>query len=341
MKHGRALLVGRSTLARVVVVNIFLVLVGAIAGTVVARRVSEHDIWIVMAAFFLIGAVVTALANYLVVRAAFRPLVDLSSAMATVHRGMSGVAVRSETYSPDLRTITEALAEMLDRLEDESRAYSRHSFESIEDERRRIGRELHDETSQSLAAALLSIDAALLHADACSPEVRAQVTNARTLIGHCLAQIRLLLYDLRPSVLDDFGLVPALRWYAESHLRLPGLEVTLDLEHAERRLPADVETALFRIAQDTLANVVKHAQATTVLLRLETKPGYVTLHVADNGLGFDPDKVAADAQGKFGVGLMSVRERVTALSGMFALETAPGAGTRIYIVIPLESEATA
>lgn len=317
----------------------FLVFVGAIAGTFVARNVSDDELWIVMAGFFLGGAVVTALANYLVVRAVFRPLVDLSSAMATVHRGMNGVALRPETYNPDLRTITEALAEMLDRLEDESRAYSRHSFESIEDERRRIGRELHDETSQSLAAALLSIDSALLNADACSPEVRAQVANARTLIGHCLAQIRLLLYDLRPSVLDDFGLVPALRWYVESHLRVHGLSVTLDFDDAQLRLPASAETALFRIAQDSLANVVKHAQATTVSLRLEVKPGYATLHVADNGVGFDPERVAADARGKYGVGLMSIRERVAALSGTLTLDSAPGEGTRIHVVIPLEPEA--
>jgi two-component system, NarL family, sensor histidine kinase UhpB len=339
MSSGAWRLGRRSTLSRVVVVNSLVIFAGAVGGTLLARRVSDEYLWIVMAGFFLCGAAVTALANYLVVRAAFRPLIDLSTAMATIHWGMRGEAVRPDSYGPDLRTISKALEEMLDRLEGESRAYSLHIFESIEDERRRIGRELHDETSQSLAAALLSIDTAQRGMHDCSPEVREQVTNARTLIGHCLGQIKLLLYDLRPSVLDDFGLSPALRWYVQSHLNAAGLEVVTDLDDAEGRLPPTVETALYRIAQESLANVVRHARATRVLVRLETKPNYVTLLVADNGTGFDPQSVPADTQGRYGVGLMSMRERSTALHGTLNIDTAAGQGTRVHVVIPLQAGA--
>jgi two-component system, NarL family, sensor histidine kinase UhpB len=338
LRADSLLLMGRSTLSRAVAVNSLVILAGAVLGTVLARRVSSEHLWIVMAAFFLGGAAVTTIANYLVLRAAFQPLVDLSSSMATIHRGMSGEAVRRESYSPDLRAMTEALEAMLDRLEGESRAYSLHIFESIEDERRRIGRELHDETSQSLAAALLNIDTALLGVEACSPEMRAQIINARTLIAHCLAQVKLLLYDLRPSVLDDFGLVPALRWYVQSHLQVPGLVAVVDLDGVQRRLPQAVETALFRIAQESLANVVKHARATRVLLRVEAKPAYVTLLVSDNGVGFDPASVPGDPRERYGVGLMSMRERATALHGTINVESAPGRGTRVHAVIPLEGE---
>jgi two-component system, NarL family, sensor histidine kinase UhpB len=344
MKRPRAdslLLMGRSTLYRAVAVNSLVILAGAVLGTVLARRVSSEHIWIVMAVFFLGGAAVTTIANYLVLRAAFQPLVDLSGSMATIHRGMNGEAVRPESYSPDLRAMTEALEAMLNRLEGESRAYSLHIFESIEDERRRIGRELHDETSQSLAAALLNIDTALLGVEGCSPEMRAQIINARTLLAHCLAQVKLLLYDLRPSVLDDFGLVPALRWYVQSHLQVPELVTVVDLDGVQRRLPQAVETALFRIAQESLANVVRHAQATRVLLRAEAKPGYVTLLVSDNGVGFDPATVPGDPRERYGVGLMSMRERTTALHGTMNIESAPGHGTRVHAVIPLEEGAAA
>lgn len=340
MKRPRAdsfLVMGRSTLSRVVAVNSLVILAGAVFGTVLARRVSGEHLWVVMAAFFLGGAAVTTVVNYLVLRVAFRPLVELSRSMATIHRGMSGDAVRSESYSPDLRAMTEALEAMLDRLEGESRAYSLHIFESIEDERRRIGRELHDETSQSLAAALLNIDSALRNVDGCSAEARGQVTNARALIGHCLAQVKLLLYDLRPSVLDDFGLAPALRWHVQSHLQVPGLEPVVDVEDAERRLPPAVETALFRIAQESLANVVKHARASRVLLRFEAKPGYATLLVADNGVGFDLTAVPQGARERYGVGLMSMRERAAALGGTINIESALGKGTRVHVVIPLEA----
>ncbi len=332
---------GRSTLYRVVAVNSAVILAGAVFGTLLARGAGDEYLWLVMVGFFLCGAAVTALANYLVLRAAFRPLVELSGAMATIHHGMRGEAVRPESYNPDLRAMTEALEEMLDRLEGESRAYSLHIFESIEDERRRIGSELHDETSQSLAAALLNIDTALLGVDGCSADVRALVDNARTLIAHCLAQIRLLLYDLRPSVLDDFGLVPALRWYVQSHLQVPGLEAVLDLDDADRRLAPVVETALFRIAQESLANVARHARATRVLLRLETKAGYVTMLVADNGAGFDPAGVPEDPRERYGVGLISMRERAAALHGTINIEASSGQGTRVHVVIPVTAEARA
>ncbi|MEZ5126508.1 MAG: sensor histidine kinase [Thermoleophilia bacterium] len=337
---GAGQLMGRSTLYRVVAVNSLVILAGAVFGSVLARRVSDEHLWAVMAAFFLGGAAVTALANYLVLRAAFRPLVDLSGAMATIHRGMRGEAVRPETYNPDLRAMTEALEAMLDRLEGESRAYSLHIFESIEDERRRIGRELHDETSQSLAAALLNIDTALKAMEE-GTEARAQVANARALLGHCLGQVKLLLYDLRPSVLDDFGLVPALRWYVQSHLRIEGLEVVADLEDAGRRLPPAVETALFRIAQESLANVMRHAQASRVLIRLEIKTAYATLAVIDNGVGFATASVVANASGRYGVGLMSMRERAVALHGTLDIDADPGRGTRVHAVIPLSDETEA
>jgi two-component system sensor histidine kinase UhpB len=323
-------------LYQVVLVNTLVIFVGVVAGTLLARQISAQDLWPAMALFFLGGAAVTTLANYLVLRAAFRPLFHLSRSMATIHRGMSGNAVRAESENPDLKTVTNALEEMLDRLEGESRAYSLHIFEQIEDERRRIGRELHDETSQSLAAALLSIDSAQRGLDECTGEAREQVANARELISHCLGQIKLLLYDLRPSVLDDFGLVPALRWYVQSHLQVPGLAVETDLDDGIRRLPPAVETALYRIAQESLANVVRHAAATRVLLRLEAKPSYVTLLVADNGRGFDPMDVPADAQGRYGVGIMSMRERASALHGTLNIESAPDRGARIHVVVPLD-----
>ncbi|MCX6364139.1 MAG: sensor histidine kinase, partial [Actinobacteria bacterium] len=192
------------------------------------------------------------------------------------------------------------------------------------------------ETSQSLAAALLNIDMALRGFEGCSPEVQDRVANARSLITHCLAQIKLLVYDLRPSMLDDFGLAPALRWYVKTHLDLSGLTVETDLDAADRRLPAEVETGLYRIAQESLSNVVKHSGATRATVRLETRPGYAVVAVEDNGVGFDREHAGADAEDRYGVGMLSMRERTAALGGTFRVESAVGRGTRIYVVIPLK-----
>jgi len=336
MRLSALRLAERPTLQRVVLVDVLVVLVGAVAGTLLARRVSGANPGLLIALFFTVGSLVLVVADYLVLRSAFSSLEQLRRAMAATHMGGHGRSVPSDTSDPDLRTVSDALAEMVERIAGESRAYSSLIFESIEDERRRIGRELHDETSQSLAAALLNIDMALGGFEGCGQEVQDRVATARALITHCLAQIKLLVYDLRPSMLDDFGLAPTLRWYVKTHLDLSGLTVETDLDAADRRLPAEVETGLYRIAQESLSNVVRHSGATRATLRLETGPGYAAVAVEDNGVGFEREDTAPDASERYGVGLLSMRERTAALGGTFRVESAVGRGTRVYVVIPLE-----
>jgi two-component system sensor histidine kinase UhpB len=338
MRLSRLRLGERPTLRRVAVVDILVILVGAVGGTLLARRLSGGNPWPLIATFFVVGSAAVVLFDYFMLRYAFRSLEDLSRVMATIHKGEGGSSVPADPSDRGLSTATEALATMLDRLEGESHAYSSLIFASIEEERRRIGRELHDETSQSLAAALLDIDIAERGFGECSPEVKERVDNARALITHCLGQIRLLVYDLRPSMLDDFGLVPALRWYVKSHLEPSGLAVETDFEDGEGRLPADVETGLYRIAQESLANVMKHSGATRASLRLETKPGYAVVAIEDNGVGF---AAGADKQrdGGHGVGLLSMRERAASLGGTLHVESSAGRGTRVHVVIPIKGGA--
>ncbi len=247
-------------------------------------------------------------------RVVVRPLLEVSRIIEAVRRGEAPAAARP---APSLRIPTcgpcpSALLAMVDRLEHEARRYSSRLLTSIEDERRRIGRELHDETSQTLAAILISLDLAEKGLLDAPPDVLARVANSKELIRHSLDQIKLLVYDLRPSMLDDLGLLPALRWYIQSHLRGSGIEVVTDFEHAEGRLPGHTETALYRIAQETLANVVKHANATRVSLLLEIQPGYARLAIHDDGVGFDPDEVMNDRADHYGMGLLSIKERAGA-----------------------------
>ena len=138
-------------------------------------------------------------------------------------------------------------------------------------------------------------------------------------------------------MLDDFGLVPTLRWYIQSHLQGAGPEIVTDFDEAGLRLPGDVETALYRVTQEALANAVKHADATKIHVRLVTKPGFVSLAVIDNGTGFDQD-AALHGNGHLGVGLLSIKERVELAGGSLNIESAVGRGTRLYVVVPLVSE---
>jgi len=325
----------RPTLWRLIAVNAGIVLAGAIGGTVLTRRFDVWPVWGLVLLFFCLGAAMIAAADYAILRNAFRPLVGLSKAMASVHKGERASALALDEGEPSLLGVARAASEMLDRIDLESRAYSAKIFESIENERRRIGRELHDETSQSLAAALLNLDLAEKSLDPAAPVALERIGTARQLIRHGLGQVKLLIHDLRPSMLDDFGLVPALRWYVQSHLQGAGLEVEVDLPDDNRRLPSEVETALYRIAQESLGNVARHSQATRALLALEVQSGYAVLAVSDNGAGFDPDDVILDREGRYGVGLLSIRERAELLGGTARITSAPGRGTQVHVVMPL------
>ncbi len=322
------------TLVRLVVANAAIVLAGAVGGTVLTRQLDDWPTWALVLVFFGGGSLMVATTTYVILRQTFRPLARLAQAMAGIHKG-ERTSLEVDDAEPSLRDVAQAAAEMLERIDVESRAYSAKIFESIENERRRIGRELHDETSQSLAAALLNLDLAEKALGESAPTAVERIANARQLIRHGLGQVKLLIHDLRPSMLDDFGLVPALRWYLQSHLRASGLEIVTDLPAANPRLPSEVETALYRIAQESLGNVVRHSLATRVLVSLEVQTGYVAMLISDNGQGFDPRDVILDREGRYGVGLLSIRERAELLRGTARITSAPGRGTQVHVVIPL------
>lgn len=325
------------TLLRLIAANAAIVLAGAVGGTALTRRFDDWPSWALVLVFFCLGALMIAAANYVILRNTFRPFADLSKAMASIHKGERASALAVSEGEPSLLGVARAASEMLDRIDLESRAYSAKIFESIENERRRIGRELHDETSQSLAAALLNLDLADKALASASSPVSKRIGTARQLVRHGLSQVKLLIHDLRPSMLDDFGLVPALRWYVQSHLEGAGLDIETDLPKANRRLPSEVETALYRIAQESLGNIARHSKATRALLSLEIQSGYAAMLVSDNGVGFDPAAVILDREGRYGVGLLSIRERAELLGGTASITSAPGKGTQVHVVIPLSA----
>jgi signal transduction histidine kinase len=209
-----------------------------------------------------------------------------------------------------------------------------------EEEQHRIARDLHDGIGQSLTSLLLGLRAA---AEVPTfEEARARLGELRSITASLLDEVRRLARGLRPSVLDDLGLAPALERYAADYTKAHGIAVdvyTPDL--ASARLPAEVETALYRIAQETLTNVLKHAAAKAVSLVVRRELGGssgVHLTVEDDGRGFDNDALLqAPGAGK-GLGLLDIRERAALLNGSVTLESRPGSGTTVHVCIPLREE---
>jgi two-component system sensor histidine kinase UhpB len=329
----------RPMVLRVVGANVLLAAIVA-AGTalIIARTDGGHTLLVLT--LLVSAAVAAVLVNLALVGPAGGLLEDLARAMGGMHRGDMACRVKDDWKDRDLRRLSASFNEMCRRLGDESLRYADRHLSSVEEERRRIGRELHDQTSQTLTATLVRLDLCDKALQDHDPrEAHRQVLTCKELLGHTIEEIKLLVYDLRPVMLDDFGLVPTLRWYIQSHVQGLGPEVVTDFDEAGARLPGSIETALYRITQEALSNAVRHSSATKILVRLTIRSGYASLAVIDNGVGFDLDDVLREgAVG--GMGLASIRERVELVGGTVNVESAVGRGARLYVVIPLSGDTT-
>jgi signal transduction histidine kinase len=203
----------------------------------------------------------------------------------------------------------------------------RRAVEGQELERRRLARELHDETGQALTSILLGLSALDEAEDA--DAIGTAVQNLRELVVDTLQNVRRLAVELRPTALDDFGLTAALERLAENFAEQTGIAIEVEAGLGQERLPSDVETVLYRLVQEALTNVVKHAQAEHVSIVLRRKEGAVSAVIEDDGRGF------ADGQGEGGLGLVGMRERVALVSGRFRIESSQNAGTTIVVEVPV------
>ena len=203
-----------------------------------------------------------------------------------------------------------------------------------EDERKRISRELHDETGQSLTSLMVGLRA--LEGATCLEEVRDTADQLRATAAQTLGSLHSLALELRPSVLDDLGLVAALKRYVKDYATGFGLDADFEaVGLEEKRLTPQVETTLYRIVQEALTNVARHAEASHVSVLLEQRRGSVIGIVEDDGRGFDVEGVLTSGQLKR-LGLHGMQERASLVGGKLTLESTPGIGTAVFIEIPLD-----
>ena len=260
------------------------------------------------------------------------PLVTRGRAIGiiAVHDKLGGEARFSDGDLRLAEIFAARAAVAVDLSERVARDTVRRVVEAQELERRRLARELHDETGQALTSILLGlkgIRGARTDEDAAQAEA-----DLRELVVQALQDVRGLAVELRPSALDDFGLLPALERLAETFEERSGIRTRIEARIADERLPPDVETVLYRLVQEALTNVVKHAGATSVSIVLTRRDGGVSAIVEDDGRGFAPDKVRDDA-----LGLVGMRERLALLDGTFVIESTPGSGTALVAFLPLRA----
>jgi two-component system, NarL family, sensor histidine kinase UhpB len=277
----------------------------------------------------LVGLVVTIAINALLLRHAFAPLARLAQRMETVDLLRPGQRLQIGR-DDEIGSVVGTFNRMLDRLEAERQESGRRVLAAQEAERIGIARDLHDEVGQVLTGVLLQLNSIAEGA----PEHEEALSEARHAVRRALDEVRRISSDLRPEMLEQLGLVSALTELTSSFARVTGIRVERQFATALPKLTPEVELAVYRIAQESLTNVARHAQAERVAIALETGRGSVILRVADDGRGF------AGAPTEHG-GLRSMRERALLVDGALAIKHAPEGGVEVRLEVPAPQRVTA
>ena len=237
------------------------------------------------------------------------------------------VAVENAKLHQEIQRQDEARGELL-----------REIFSIQEEERKRIARELHDETSQTLASLVANLEAVAGSLPADATTVKDRLKKLQSLSIGILDGMHRLIYELRPTLLDDLGLVAATRWLAEKNLKSAGVAINFRVVGVERRLSTQLETTIFRVIQEAITNIARHARANKASIALHFTRNAIKVDMKDNGAGFDVEEAISSKQRPRGLGLLGMKERVELFNGSFTIRSHSGGGTEIRIKVPLEQE---
>ncbi|MDB6121520.1 MAG: Multi-sensor signal transduction histidine kinase [Pedosphaera sp.] len=224
--------------------------------------------------------------------------------------------------------------EILQRTTEQLQTLSRRLLELQETERRHIARELHDEIGQALTALKINLQAVQRMAN--STAFAPRLLDSISIVDRTLRQVRNLSLDLRPSMLDDLGLCSALRWYADQQAQRSGLRIQFTANPPEMRLETAVETACFRVAQEALTNIVRHAQAHSVWVELKVEGKTLHLTIRDDGVGFDLDLIRQQVANGTSLGVLGMEERASLMGGRIEMKSVSGEGSEVHGWFPVE-----
>jgi two-component system sensor histidine kinase UhpB len=313
---------------RIAIGNSLIIILSVVFGTLVTRYLAQRtaDWWPIL--LLASGCVFISLVfNFFIVMAALRPLSELGR---LVKRLQSGEIPHQpeELNNPDPYTLRMAgtLQSLFLQLEErnrELRALSERALTAQEEERRGIAQGLHDDTGQALSMLIIQLDRIYERLPVENQELRKEVVQTRTLAANALSELRCILAGLHPAILDDLGLVPAIRWYARSHLEAAGLHVVVNAPGLPLELPPALTTTLFRIVQEAGNNILRHAEARSATIFLQVGADQIQLRVEDDGRGFHPQHASRDAVELQRLGLLGIRERAELFNGEVLIESAP------------------
>jgi two-component system, NarL family, sensor histidine kinase UhpB len=316
-----------SLAGQVVAVNVLLVVATLFAASAAANLdlAIKGQRW----SFLLLALTIllVLLVNMIMLRRRFLPLERLIATIEAIDPAAPGeLTLPSDAQEADeVGRLAASFRRMLGRIEDERRRSGRLVLRAQEEERRRLARDLHDEVNQALTAILLRLQAL---SQAAPPELDEELTELKRLVNQAMGELLQLARQLRPTALDDHGLLPAMATQVRRFAAQTGIKADLNATGESATLQPDEQIAVYRIAQEALANIARHAGATRVEVDLRAGGDGVELTVRDDGRGFEPGRPAG------GLGLGGMAERARLVGGELTIESRPGAGTALCLKVP-------
>jgi two-component system, NarL family, sensor histidine kinase UhpB len=319
----------RDLLTQVLIVNLLLVIAAVIAAVLAANP--GIDLGKKPQAGLVLGFAValTIAVNLYLLQRRFGPLERLVDDMERADLTRPGANLRGDapTSPEEVVRLHRAFVHMLERLEAERRRASSAALHAQEEERARVARDLHDEVNQSLTGLLLRLEAAREQAP---PGLAAELAEIRSVANQAMEELLALARQLRPTALDDLGLKAALAGHVSQLERQSGIAAQFESVGDVATVPRDVQTVVYRVAQEALSNAVHHSGAERLDVNLTRRDGVVELVVADDGRGFTFDQATR------GLGLAGMRERALLVNGDLQVESRPQVGTRVRLLVPIE-----
>ena len=327
-------------LYRIAIGNGFVIAIGAIGGTYITRLLADQAVdWWLILLFLGIGTILSVTINFWIIKSALRPLNELSTSVDRVQKDYSQIDPQFlQPTDPEIYQLASTLDSLIRQLNErnqELQALSEHAINALEEERRRIALTLHDDTGQALSMLIINLERLENQIPDGETEIKDKLEATRQLVQQSLANLRIIVYGLRPTILDDLGFVPAIRWYARTNLEEAGIMIELHTNGEVEPLPPQLKLTLFRIAQEAINNIVKHSRAKQVEIKLSQCEKNIQLEVQDDGEGFDLTKVHQEALRLQHLGLLGIQERAELAGGEVQLRSEPGSGTRILVKVPL------
>ena len=335
-----------SIFKRIAIGNTLVIIIGAVAGTLLTRHLTNRaaDGWLIIL-FILLGTLLSVSINFLIVRSTIRPLQELRQIVDTVQTPGGSTLPQTEIFlanykffDPDIDQLVEALDSMIARLDDSNqqlRALSERAINAQEEERIRIARSLHDDTGQALSMLIINLERIENNLPKDSTEIKLKLQSTRQLASSILDELRKIIYNLRPTILDDLGLIPAIRWYARTNLKQAGIQAEINLPEDQLTLSPHLKTTMFRITQEAVNNIVRHSKARNATIALSTNGEVVLFNAQDDGEGFDITRTPFENIKMHQWGLVGIQERAELVGGNYKITSAPKMGTKIEVIIPL------